>query len=656
MNLLSNSLLLRFAAAFLVTVFTMPTARAMDLRWLGQAGGVARLDLSRASEGPVHLEGSFDLQNWFLLDSQIASGGAASFSHTNPEPVSFQFYRAVAKSVTPSPVVGPQTDPTLTASTVVTPQDGGELFLTDRRGVHYHLLVSSNLVVEPVAIAMTVVTNFAALPWEDRFRAAVVFEPDGLEFLGSAELRIQFPEPVPELEMVGYAFAEAGAGFHLKPWETSPTGVVIPVAHFSGAGVSAVPLPPAPQPAMNYEEARRTTRDAERSADQWAGERLREVSRRRQRGELSADEFAEQARGTRTLRNRLVFLTGIKPLLQAATRDCAVGEVVLNRFERLERDSGSAFGGSLQFPELVALAPQVRCRCAHEYLELCETKPSTSGRGARTALDAVLNTTARITGRTDAQGCDLGTDTEIDRRFAKAACHKAWEGKMSYTEDIQNTFEMPIPDNPGPTTSYTLNTRRETTAFSGTLDTLTQTDGDVPDENGEGGWAFWKFQTKGKLTGTYGESRITILLTPDFTSTDSYLETAKATYSAIGDLSLRINDGQTVAWVSYSAGLDDTKYPMAHQGTSEFKVECKPLHELRCPDSIPAETKPAGTYNIAFAAYGSSTTANTTLTYTGDKVTAKYHRVRITISPKPIRETNTVVETWTAELWRGEGP
>lgn len=655
MNLLLASLPFPVAGAILATIFAPLAASAMDLRWLGQSGNVTRLNLSNASDGPVHLEGSFDLENWFLLDSQVASGGGAGFVHTNSEPVSFQFYRAVARTLTPSPVVGPQPDPTLTKSVVVTPQEGGEIFLTDRRGVQYHLLMRSNLVVEPVAVTMTVVTNFAAMPLEDRFRAAVVFEPEGFEFLGAAELRIRFRESIPELEMVGYAFEAAGAGFHLRPWESSSNEVVLPVRHFSGAGVSAVPLPPAPQPPLNYEQARRTTRDAESTADQWAGERLRELSERRHRGELSADEFAEQLRGLRTLRNRFVFLTGIKPLLEAATRDCAVGEVVLSRFERLEREAIGGYGNSVQFPELVALAPQVRCRCAHEYLERCETQPSTSGRGTRAALDAVLNTTARITGRTDAQGCDLGTDTEIDRRFARAACHKAWEGKMSFTEDIQNTFEIPIPESPGSTTSYTLNTRRETTAFSGTLDTLLETDGDVPDVNGEGGWAFWKFQTKGKLTGTYGDSRITILMTPDFTSTDSYLETAKATHTAVGDLSLRINDGKTVAWVAFSAGLEDTKYPIAHQATTEFKVECKPLHETRCPDSIPAQTKSVGTYNIAFAAYGSTSTADATLAYSGDKVTARYRRVRVTIAPKPIRETNTVVETWTAELWRGEG-
>ncbi|MBL9139787.1 MAG: hypothetical protein JNK85_28210 [Verrucomicrobiales bacterium] len=645
----------RVAVVVLAAVFAPMAAPALDLRWIGQSAGVTRLEVTNALDGPVQLEGTFDLENWFLLDSQMASGGAAGFSHTNAEPVNFQFYRAVARSLTPSPVIGPQADSTLTMSVVVTPEEGGEIFLTDRRGVQYHLLVHSNLVFEPVAISMTVVTNFAAMPLEDRFRAAVVFEPDGFEFRGAADLRIRFPEPIPELEMVGYAFEQTGTGFHLKPWDPSANEVVLPVSHFSGAGVTAVPLPPAPQPTMNYEQARRTTRDAERAADQWAGERLRELAVRRQRGELTVDEFREQLRGLRTLRNRLVFLTGIKPLLEAATRDCAVGEVVLNRFERLEREAGADYGSSLQFPELVALASQVRCRCAHEYLERCEREPSTSGRGSRTALDAVLNTTARITGRTDAQGCDLGTDTEIDRRFTQAACHKAWEGKMSFTEDIQKTFEIPLPESPGSTSSYTLNTSRETTSYSGTLDTLLEADGDVPDENGEGGWAFWKFQTKGRLTGTYGDSRITILMTPDFTSTDSYLETAKATHSAIGDFSLRINDGKTVAWVAFSAGLEETKYPIAHQATTEFKVVCQPLHESRCPESRPPETKPTGTYNVAFAAYGSSSTADATLIYSGDKVTAKFRRVRITIAPKPIRETNTVVETWSAELWRGEG-
>ncbi|MSU61417.1 MAG: hypothetical protein EXS31_03315 [Pedosphaera sp.] len=407
-------------------------AQSLKLQLASQDGSVTRFSVSGANVPNVNLQGSFDLENWFLLQSATPVQGQASFAHTNAEPIDVWFYRAVAEPA-PVPVnVGPQPDASQSAGAVITPEQGGQLEITDTRGVFYQFTVRSNLVREPVVVRMTVITNFTAMPLENRFRAAVVFEPDGFEFRGPAELKIRFPEPMPELEMVGYAFNGAGGEFHLKPWETATNEVTLTVSHFSGAGVNAESFPPAGNPNLNYQNARTTSRDAIRDADQWAGDRYRQLHERHINGRLTDQGFLEKLQETKYIRRRIVFTDGIRPLLAAAARNCDIGRLVLSRMDQLEGESGEPYGQSLEFREVGKLAPLVRCNCAHEYIERCEKDPSSSGTSANLGLTDTLLDIELMTGRTDAQGCDLGSDNQMFERLAKAPCHKAWEGTVRF--------------------------------------------------------------------------------------------------------------------------------------------------------------------------------------------------------------------------------
>lgn len=168
--------------------------------------------------------------------------------------------------------VGPQPDALRSVADLITTESGGHLRLNGPEGVVYELNVTSNRLWEPVVVSMTMITNFTDLPLADGFRAAVQLEPDGLEFRGEAELRIRFTNAIPEFEMVGYGFAADGGEFHLKPWRMQSNEVVVPLAHFSGAGVAAEPFPPAGNFSQRFEQAWHSTRDAGRVADQWAAE------------------------------------------------------------------------------------------------------------------------------------------------------------------------------------------------------------------------------------------------------------------------------------------------------------------------------------------------------------------------------------------------
>ncbi len=627
------------------------SASALSLHWLGRNDSVTRLETTNAPGPRVQLQGSFDLENWFLLAAGAPVEGRFTFTHTNSEPLPLTFYRAVTPAdpnPSPDPQIDPRPDPTQSISTLLTPELGGRLDIVDSDGVLYSLLVRSNLVREPVAVRMTVITNFGALPFGPQFRASVMFEPEGLEFRGPAELRIEFPTDPPELELLAYGFNAQGGGFHLRPWTVTNRTAVLEVSHFSGSGVAAVPLPPAPQPKLTYEQFRSSTRDAIRDADHWAGTRYRELSGRRQRNEISLAEFEEQLGGIRAIRNRMIFIQAIQPLLHQAATDCEIGGLILDRLDRLESENGGSYGKGLYYQEMLKLAPKVRCACAHQYIDTCESNPASSGQSARTGLNRILETCQLITGRIDAQGCDLGDDAELDRRLAAAPCHKPWEGVLRFSEVMTEVTNL---DYEG---GFYQDRIREETSFVGRITRLLSSDGDPAIDNLPS-WAAWVFELSGTLAGTVREDSTRVLSYEDFTTTETIRVTANARYTTPGDLHLLFEDDAFDS-LSFSAGLAGVKYPMSRTSVEQVTVDCKPGRERFCPPPRGPETHPDGSDDLHFAALADADTPEATVTFANGKLKVTYRRVRVDSQPAPFSQTITWTESWTAELWRSSTP
>ena len=120
------------------------------------------------------------------------------------------------------------------------------MLLEDSQGITYQFTAAPNLVWEPVAVHMTLITNFTTFPDHDGARAAVQFSPEGLAFRGAAELRITFPSPLTPADMLAYSFADDGGGFHLQPSRPGPLAVTMPITHFSGHGVARFAGAPVP--------------------------------------------------------------------------------------------------------------------------------------------------------------------------------------------------------------------------------------------------------------------------------------------------------------------------------------------------------------------------------------------------------------------------
>jgi hypothetical protein len=594
----------------------------------------------------VNLEVSFDLAEWFVVQAAPATGGTATFELSREEPLAMQFFRAVEAPPPFTGTVGPQPDPQYSVAGLVTPEAGGVLRLTGPDGVEYALSVRSNQVWEPVIVTLTVITNFTSLPLANAFRAAVQLEPEGLEFRGEAELRLRFPNAVPEFEMVGYGFAGDGGEFHLQPWRVQGNEVVVPLAHFSGAGVAAEPFPPSGNFLQRFDQAWDSTRDARRVADEWAAEETREASRWRQKGLFTQEQFEQQLEAIRTLRNRKEYRLGVQPLLDAALSDCAVGQVVLHRLDQLESRTGQPYGQGPFMPDIVRLSSPVRCRCAHHWLELCEQNPNVSGEAITRELTGLLQDLQLMTGLSSDPACDLGSDADILERLRHGPCHKAWEGSVRYTREETETWTTGVAGGGG---AYELRKdRRSAYTFVGRVTEVLEQDGD-PDP--ELNWESWRLRLMGRLTASLDDEEVQVTSGPDWRMTETDERQGRFDQQVKGDLVLRFEQGKPATVVA-SVGLEDVTYAMARKRITERAVEC---WGRQCPDPRPRTSQDDGTETLHFA-YGGIPQDVKELSWQNGELKVVFERVQ-RFDPLPGFQgyVNERVERMTVQLRRAAG-
>lgn len=623
------------------------TTQSLGLLLLDRDATTTRLSVTNANVPNVNLQGSFNLEDWFLVQSATPILGTASFTLTNTEPIDAWFFRAVAAPAPPVINVGPQPDTNQFASALILPETGGRLEITDANGVFYQLTVRSNLVTEPTAIRMTVITNFTDMPLTNRYRAAVAFEPEGIEFRGAAELKIRFPGPIPMLEMVGYGFDGSGGDFHLLPWESDTNEVTLSVSHFSGTGVAAEPFQAKSN--QDYSRGLTYTRDAIREADNWAGDQYREIYRLRHDEKMTQEQAIKALRLIKLNRNNRVYINAIKPLLAAAARDCAVGEVVLKRLDELEGESG-VYGEGGFYQAALEVAPTIRCNCARYYLELCERNASASGTGLTDALDGILYRVELMTGMVDDPNCDLGSDNQIWARMAKAKCHKPWEGTVRftrvYTSGYTNVFSG------ADSSSADFLTERDDVAYFGRINEFVNEEGDVLDDGST--WQTWTFKLAGKFTASHLDSQDNIYVTKDWTLTGTEVTQGVADLAAEGELMIRF-ENELFTDVGAEAGLGTNHIRMPLRLTTETKVECRTAQY--CPKPIPSETTNAGTEDLYFGESPGIRTPGLVATWQKNG-SLKIVFTRNNREPylAPSTGYNETTETLTVQLFRGSAP
>lgn len=599
---------------------------ALTLEGVGLDGTRLRATGSTATQ--MSLEGSFNLQDWFLIQSVPTANGTAAFVHSNAIPASAVYYRAREGAPAESFRIVAAADPNRSAAGLITPEAGGRISLTSADGIRFDLVAPEDAVREPLAVRMTVITNFGAFPEHDGFRAAVAFEPEGFDFRLPARLTITFPDDLPVPDMAGYSFDGDGTGFHLIAARPTSRQVVLPVDHFSGKGVASF-RGDGPPP---FDRAWKGQRDARYAAEDRHARRARQILRDEYSGKLS-DSQAKLAWDLSELDMVFdVYRNGVQPYLQAAETDCAVGRgIVVPELQRLSEAVTRILGGPPGDYDpigdaLRSVMPKVRCACARALIRECEQNPNASGSRLLTALNDLLLDSRLVTGRTDAQGCELGSDDQIRERLMSGPCFGTWEGTivLSRVTSIAGTVQDRTR-----TAVYDDETRE---LYSATVKRVakhrTFTSGGKPAES-------WELETEGVYHAGLRISRQLVDDPPDWDIVTTTTDSASVAESlpTVGDIALRIVDGKLE---SVGAGGGGSPLSLRHSVLTETSYRCK----VPFPPNNPCPTGSSWTQNRSlglFMGFGvDATDPLAAFTSVPGQITATWHRVReFEQSPEP---------------------
>ena len=499
----------------------------------------ARLRASGTTAAQTSLEGSFNLQDWFLIQSAATANGTAEFFHSNAIPASAVYYRAREGTPAEPLRIVAELDPKRWAAGLITPEAGGRLSLAGADGIRFEFEAPAESVREPVAVRMTAITNFSAFPEHDGFRAAVAFEPEGFDFRLPARLTITFASDIPVADMAGYSFAGDGTGFHLIAARPNSRRVVLSVDHFSGQGVASF-RGSGPPP---FDQAWKGQRDARYAAEDRHARRGRQITRDEYAGKIneSQAEFAWELSELDMVFD--IYRNGVQPYLQAAETDCAIGRgVVVPELERLIAAQNRVLGGPPGEYDplgdaLRSVMPKVRCACARALIRECEQNPNASGSRLLSSLNDLLLDSRLVIGRTDAQDCELGSDDQIRERLMSGPCFGDWEGSivLSRVTSIVGTVQ-----DRARTGVYDDETRE---LYSATVKRVvkhrTFTSGGKPAES-------WELETEGVYHAGLRISRQLVDDPPQWDIVTTTTDTASAAESipASGDILLRLVDGQ----------------------------------------------------------------------------------------------------------------
>jgi len=561
-----------FAWALLLASMPAALGQAPRLELDAATNGVFQLSLAGASGANANLEGSRNLQDWFTLDSAAPENGVASFVFEDSELGETWFFRAASGPAPAGPRVSVRVDANLRAGFLLTPETGGSIQLTDAQGIIYEFTASSNLVREPVAVQMTVITNFTSFPDHDGSRAAVRFSPDGQGFLGPAQLRIIFPESIPPAEMLAYSFEDAGNGFHLLPSRPGTNEVAFAVSHFSGKGVARFSNAKVP----NFDQAWDGAKSAIRAAEHRNAVRDRAAIKEHYVDETITEQQLDQRFKENELRSlEEIYRDAVKPYEKAGANNCAIGQaVVMGELDRLgsrwAKLTGGRFRESPYYPKSVEYAPKVRCACAHRLIERCENEPGVSGGMLLKGMEGVLLDSLVYTGRTDAQGCDLGSDEQIIKRLISGKCFGKWEGTIRLTRIKTQKGMVTIPM--GTSTHTRIYDDEVKEIFEGRIAGVNEerifinNDGKLEE--------FWSLALVGTYPVGHREHRKFVIEDADTIMTTTVTEDASAAPLAVGVTTLHLIDGKFEG-LGPGGGTTELGFSLPYNSLSVTTFQCK---------------------------------------------------------------------------------
>jgi hypothetical protein len=204
-------------------------------------GGSVDLRLRGEMGSNYTIEASANLADWFPVFTGVAGvSGLITARHDAGPNRPGLFYRGrEAASTLPPLTIGPQLDPNLTVSTLLT-SAGGSTVLYGFGGTRFTFSLPGNSVPEPRILKLTLVTNITGLPFASGMRGAVRIEPDDLAFWGPGTLEITFPPGIDRRYLASFFCNSDGSSFQLTPDRVRTNTITITVTRPGIFGSSVI--------------------------------------------------------------------------------------------------------------------------------------------------------------------------------------------------------------------------------------------------------------------------------------------------------------------------------------------------------------------------------------------------------------------------------
>ncbi len=414
------------AGVFGLWLFVVPAFTDPGITLGGATSPIKTLILTNLSSTNFSVEASQDLRTWFRVGSGPAFGGMGVLKTTNLPTWASLFFRGREGS-TASMRALPQIETNLSAVAALSPQEGGFCSLTNANGVIFSFLALPGDVVEPVAIRMSLVTNFATFPATNALRAAVAFEPEGYKFAGAPSLEIQFPTNISSTSISSFSFAGDGGRFSLVPDRVFTNKVRIPILHFSGGGTASW------TPEQRADLARQVI-DAYEDATSY--KMALELAKAREKSSAGGDNDPLDAQVAESLLAGMdeYFRQAIEPFIEQAKKDCALARVVAPRvFQHLRHMELLGLPTDSVYGAVFGLLESAECVCVKEALEKCQNNQIQIDELMKTLLG--LERQSELLGMGSALAkCGAGGVWQLIDDVANLPCAPHWVGTASYSD------------------------------------------------------------------------------------------------------------------------------------------------------------------------------------------------------------------------------
>ncbi|HSH08981.1 MAG TPA: Ig-like domain-containing protein, partial [Oceanipulchritudo sp.] len=194
--------------------------------------GAASLKVAAESLRGHMVQKSADLKNWQTIQTITSEVSLMEIPLSDLAPGEPAFFR-LAQFAAPLSIAAEED---ATVSQLVLPA-GGTISTTGPDGTFYELVVPPGALTYPVEISLTPLAAVAGLPLSGGLVAGVQLQPDGLEFLQPATLRMRPTGGINLEAFTGFSAEVDGVNLTWEPWIfENGTDVLLQVTHFSTVG------------------------------------------------------------------------------------------------------------------------------------------------------------------------------------------------------------------------------------------------------------------------------------------------------------------------------------------------------------------------------------------------------------------------------------